>query len=89
MKGGAKKLTGFELAAQDQYEGEFEATIFRPVATEVRLSKSDGARWPRAKMAAFLAVLDRWARRMADDGFEVLPAPEEGPGTMVWKAVKR
>lgn len=62
--------------------------LFTP--TEVRLSKADGARLWRAKATpAFHARLDEWARRMAADGYEIRSEPEPGPGTMVWKAVKK
>lgn len=59
-------------------------------ADRSRLSKADGARLWRAKATpAFHARLDEWARRMAADGYEIRSEPEPGPGTMVWKAVKK
>lgn len=56
----------------------------------VKLSKADGARRAAdGTMKAWLAALDRWARRMGDDGYEIRPEPLDGPGTMVWNAVKK
>lgn len=89
VMGGVVKLEGAALAQQDQREAEFESGIFAN-ATEIRLSKADGERYARTpgQMAAFLACLARWARRMAEDGYRIVEAVEPGPGTMAWKAVK-
>jgi hypothetical protein len=56
---------------------------------EVSLSKSEGHQLVGPRMATFQGGLAAWARRMAADGYEIRSEPEPGPGTMVWKAVKK
>ena len=55
---------------------------------ELRLSKSDAAEWPKEKMTAFLAYLERWADHKGRQGYRVVPDPLAGPGTMRWRAEK-
>ncbi len=92
MTGGVKKLSGAQLAEQDQFEATFEAEMLgghgRPAKVTVRLSKGDAARYTKPQMAAFLAVLSRWARQLADDGYVIRAEPEAGPGTAKWVAYK-
>lgn len=82
-------IEGADRAAQDQFEAAFDEIEFHVGATEVRLTKSDGANWPTVKMAAFLRCLSRWSQRMALDGYEIRAEALAGPGTMVWTAVKK
>lgn len=65
--------------------GEAKAKI-DPAADEQRLSKSEAAHLNRLGMAAFLRDLEDWTAMKSAQGFTVYPEPEEGPGTMVWKA---
>lgn len=55
---------------------------------EVTLSKRDGADWPKPKMTAFLAFLERWADHHGRRGYRVISDPDPGPGTMRWRAEK-
>lgn len=61
---------------------------FTPEAREIRLSKSDALKLTKAKeMPAFLNALSAWAERLGQEGFTIRAEPEEGPGTMVWRAI--
>lgn len=57
-------------------------------ATEVSLSKSDGAYLKPDEMKEFLANLSAWAERMATKGYTIVADPDAGPGTMYWRAVR-
>lgn len=53
---------------------------------EQRLTKGDAVRLNRLGMAAFLRDLEEWAFVKRAQGYSIDSAPEEGPGTMVWRA---
>lgn len=55
-------------------------------ADEQRLSKHDAAVLNRLGMAAFLRDLEEWSYVKQAQGYTVYSEPEEGPGTMVWRA---
>lgn len=55
---------------------------------EVALSKSTAAWVDKPGMTAFLADLSRWAERMMTRGYTIVAEPDEGPGTMRWRAVR-
>lgn len=55
-------------------------------ADEQRLSKSEAVNLNRLGMAALLRDLEDWTAMKTAQGFTVYPEPEEGPGTMVWRA---
>lgn len=57
-------------------------------ADEQRLSKGEASGLNRLGMAAFLRDLEDWTAMKVAQGFTVHPEPEEGPGTMVWRARK-
>jgi len=59
------------------------------VKKELRLSKSQAARWERARMQRFLRILEAWAVWQNRRGYRVEANPDAGPGTMRWTAVKR
>jgi hypothetical protein len=66
----------------------YEPRITEKATTIVTLSKADAGELDRAgHMDAFLRELSEWAERMATLGYAIKAEPEEGPGTMVWRAL--
>lgn len=58
-----------------------------PDALEVKLSKGWAEKLVReGTMQQFLAELGRWAERKGTEGYTIASEPDEGPGTMVWRA---
>lgn len=74
--------------AFDPGQPRHEAKTIEPDALEVTLSKSEGAAPSELQMQSFLAELSAWAERMATKGYTIVPDPDEGPGTMRWRAVR-
>lgn len=60
---------------------------FTPDAREIRLTKGDAARATAPEMREFQGLLSLWASLLGGQGYRIDAVPEEGPGTMVWRAV--
>ena len=52
---------------------------------EVTLSKGDALKYD---MNDFTIRLSEWAERMATKGYRIESVPDEGPGTMRWRATR-
>ena len=63
-----------------------DAPTFEPKALVVTLSKGEAASMTPDSMRSFLADVAAWAERMAMDGYTIRADPDEGPGTMRWRA---
>lgn len=78
-----------EHAPEDVGNEPTPASFFDRDALEVRLSKGDAANYARKGwMNAFTLALSEWAERMATKGYTIEAVPEEGPGTMRWRATR-
>lgn len=60
---------------------------FTPENREIRLSKSDSAQMTPEERREFNGLLSLWAQTLGEQGYRIDAVPEEGPGTMVWRAV--
>jgi hypothetical protein len=69
-------------------ESDLAEWTIGPDQREVRLTKRAAAALDKPGMRAFLADLSTWAERLALDGYTIHSEPDEGPGTMVWRATR-
>lgn len=61
--------------------------LIDPEALEVTLSKGLAERLAReGTMAQFRRELSAWAERKGTEGYTISAEPDEGPGTMIWRA---
>jgi len=64
-------------------------TQFAVDPQEVFLSKGDAADLAKAKLSGeFTRRLGAWAESRGTRGYTIDPVPDEGPGTMRWRAVR-